>query len=210
LAARRRLPCRHHTTIHFSASEQGFSNDSYSRDFRQSASRGVQYSAIARSSAARTAGRRTRRTHGIPLYDGDGDGDGDGDAEVEGIPQSVAELKDAVAGADGVLLATPEYNYGVPGVFKNAIDWMSRPPADSKRVFGGRVVALMGASPGALGTALSQNAWLSVLRTLGTEFWSGGRLFVSRAAGVFDAVRRLRNPRTVAAELPRYHQVTGA
>jgi NAD(P)H-dependent FMN reductase len=54
-------------------------------------------------------------------------------------------------------------------------------------VFGGRPVALIGASPGGFGTILSQNAWLPVLRTLGAELWTGGRLMVSRAGQVFDA-----------------------
>jgi chromate reductase, NAD(P)H dehydrogenase (quinone) len=71
-------------------------------------------------------------------------------------------------------------------VFKNAIDWLSRPSGDIKRVFGGRAVALIGASPGGFGTILSQNAWLPVLRTLGTDLWNDGRLLVSRAQGAFD------------------------
>ena len=116
---------------------------------------------------------------GIPLYDGDLEA-------ADGIPQPVRELKEAVTAADGLLLVTPEYNNSIPGVFKNAIDWMSRPPADIQRVFGGKPVALIGASPGGFGTVLSQNAWLPVLRTLGAELWSEGRLLVSRAQGVFD------------------------
>jgi len=116
---------------------------------------------------------------GIPLYDGD--------AESEaGIPGCVIQLKDAIAAADGLLLVSPEYNNGIPGVAKNAIDWLSRPPADSARVFGGKPVALAGASPGGFGTILAQNAWLPVFRTLGADLWSGGRLLVSRAATVID------------------------
>jgi NAD(P)H-dependent FMN reductase len=115
---------------------------------------------------------------GIPLYDGDM-------KASEGIPEPVTALKDAIAAADGLLLVTPEYNNSIPGVFKNAIDWLSRPPADIKRVFGGKPVALMGASPGGFGTILSQNAWLPVLRTLGADLWCEGRLLVSRAQQVF-------------------------
>jgi len=117
---------------------------------------------------------------GIPLYDGDVEA-------AEGIPRVVAELKDAIAAADGLLLATPEYNNSIPGVFKNAIDWLSRPPADAARVFAGKRVGLIGASPGGFGTVLSQNAWLPVLRTLGCDLWAGRRLLVSRAASAFDA-----------------------
>ena len=81
--------------------------------------------------------------------------------------------------ADGVLLVTPEYNNSIPGVFKNAIDWLSRAGRGRRRVFGGRRFALIGASPGAFGTTLSQSAWLPVLRTLGAQLWFGGRLMVA-------------------------------
>jgi NAD(P)H-dependent FMN reductase len=116
----------------------------------------------------------------IPLYNGD-------DEAANGVPDSVSRLKDAIATADGLLLVTPEYNNSIPGVAKNAIDWLTRPASDIPRVFGGRPVAIAGASPGGFGTILSQNAWLSVFRTLGAELWSGGRLLVSRAGSVIDA-----------------------
>lgn len=118
--------------------------------------------------------------HGIPLYDGDFE-------KREGLPLAVKALKEQVIASDGVLLATPEYNNGIPGVFKNAIDWLSRPPDDSSRVFGGRPFALIGASPGGFGTILAQNGWLPVLRTLRVRHWTGGRLTVARAQQVFDA-----------------------
>ena len=117
--------------------------------------------------------------HGIPLYHGDEEAE-------HGLPAAVVALKDAMAAADGVLLVTPEYNNGIPGVFKNAIDWASRPPSDIGKVFGDRPFAVIGASPGGFGTILAQDAWLSVLRTLGTKPWFGGRLMASRAPGLFD------------------------
>lgn len=117
---------------------------------------------------------------GIPLYDGD-------EETANGIPVVVQALKEAIAAADGLLMVTPEYNNSMPGVFKNAIDWLSRPSTDIPRVFGNKPVAVIGASPGGFGTILSQNAWLPVLRTLGADFWSGGRLMVSRAHTLFDA-----------------------
>ena len=126
---------------------------------------------------------------GIPLYDADAEA-------ANGIPAAVATFKDKIAAADGLLLATPEYNNGIPGVFKNAIDWVSRPPADAGRVFSGRPVAVMGASPGGFGTILAQDAWLPVLRTLGTRPWFEGRLMVSRAGGLFDAEGRLTDEPT--------------
>ena len=115
----------------------------------------------------------------IPLYNGD--------VELQGIPQAVSDLKKQIIDAKGLLLSTPEYNNSVPGVLKNTIDWLTRPPADIKIVFAGRPVAIMGASPGGFGTILSQNAWLPILRTLQTRPWFGGRMMVSRAGSVFDA-----------------------
>lgn len=82
---------------------------------------------------------------------------------------------------------TPEYNNSIPGVFKNAIDWLSRPATDIKRVFSGRRVAVMGATPGSGGTSLAQVAWLPVLRALQMRPWFGSRLLVSNAGKVFDA-----------------------
>lgn len=125
----------------------------------------------------------------IPLYDADLE-------SAHGVPPAVARVKDAIASADGLLLATPEYNNGLPGVAKNAVDWLSRPPADIVRVFGGKPVALLGASPGNWGTILSQNAWLPVLRALGADLWANGRLLVPRAGNVFDAGGALTDERT--------------
>ena len=117
--------------------------------------------------------------HGIPLYDGDLE-------QREGLPPAVVALKERIVASNGVLMATPEYNNGIPGVFKNAIDWLSRPANDIPRVFGNRPFALIGASPGGFGTILAQNGWLPVLRTLGVRHWTGGRLLVSRAQQVFN------------------------
>src|SRR5438046_980343 len=133
---------------------------------------------------------------GIPLYDGDVEA-------AQGIPARAAELKERVAAADALLLVTPEYNNSIPGVFKNAIDWLSRPSSDIKRVFGGRAFAIMGASPSAFGTTLSQAAWLPVLRTLGTQTWFGGRVLVGRAAGVFDEAGALKDA-TVEEQLRQF------
>jgi chromate reductase len=82
---------------------------------------------------------------GIPPFNQD---------EEQPLPPRVAELKARVRAADAVLFATPEYNYSVPGVLKNAIDWASRPFGDS--AWAGKPVAVMGASVGALGTARAQ------------------------------------------------------
>jgi chromate reductase len=119
----------------------------------------------------------------IPLYDAD--------VEARGMPAAVLELKEKVVASDALLLVTPEYNNSIPGVFKNVIDWLSRPPADIPRIFANRHVALIGASPGRFGTVQSQRSWLPVLRTLRTRMWFGPPLYVSGAASVFDAEGRL-------------------
>jgi chromate reductase, NAD(P)H dehydrogenase (quinone) len=82
----------------------------------------------------------------LPFYDGD--------VEAAGDPGSVAELKEAIRSADALLIATPEYNRGIPGALKNAIDWASRPPLASPLT--GKPVAITGASTGRGGTARAQ------------------------------------------------------
>jgi chromate reductase len=125
----------------------------------------------------------------IPLYDGDLE-------SASGIPEAAQRLKAQFMAADGVLLVTPEYNNGIPGVFKNAIDWLSRPSSDIPKVFGDKPMAVIGASPGGFGTILAQEAWLPVLRTLRTRVWFGGRLMVSRAGGAFDEAGNLKDETT--------------
>ena len=135
--------------------------------------------ALLRAAAEECAAVEIESIRGIPLYDGD--------VEAQGMPSRVIELKDRVAGADALLLVTPEYNNSIPGTFKNAIDWMTRPPADVARVFKGRPVGLIGATPGMQGTLLSQTAWLPVFRTLGMRPYFGQNLYVGNASKVFDA-----------------------
>lgn len=81
----------------------------------------------------------------IPLYNGD--------VEAAGAPEAVRQFKAAIAAADALLIATPEYNYSIPGVLKNAIDWASRPPQNSP--FSGKPLAIMGAG-GMMGTSRAQ------------------------------------------------------
>lgn len=145
---------------------------------------------LLRAAVAATPAGSTLETESIrdiPLYDGDVEAE-------QGIPAVVQRLKDRIAAADGVLIVTPEYNNSMPGVLKNAIDWLSRPPADIPRVFRGRPVAIMGATPGQGGTALAQAAWLPVVRTLGMRPWFEARVMVSGAGKVFDAEGRVTDP----------------
>jgi NAD(P)H-dependent FMN reductase len=129
--------------------------------------------------------------HGIPVYDGDMESE-------SGIPTKVSELKQAIIDADGLVIATPEYNNSLAGPLKNAIDWATRPPADIPRVFGGKPVVVIGATIGGFGTILAQDAWLPVLRVLGMQPWFGGRLLVSRANTLFDEQGNLTDDKTRA------------
>jgi chromate reductase, NAD(P)H dehydrogenase (quinone) len=113
----------------------------------------------------------------------------------DGFPAGAAELKDALQAADGLLIATPEYNWGIPGFLKNAIDWASRPASDIPHVFGDLPVALIGAGGGA-GTRFAQTAWLSVFRFLQMRPWFGQSLYLDRAPERFDERNRLTDEAT--------------
>ena len=133
----------------------------------------------------------------IPLYNGD--------VEEAGVPASVAALRDAVRQADALLIATPEYNHGVPGVLKNAIDWLSRPPRDS--ALNGKVAALMGASPGMTGTARAQSQLRQAFVFTNTYALRQPEVLVGRAHEKFDADGRLTDQATrdiVATLLQRF------
>ncbi len=119
----------------------------------------------------------------LPLYDDDL-------LRRGGVPAGLAEMKDRLAVADGLLLATPEYNWGIPGYLKNAVDWASRPGEDAARVFGDLPVALIGAG-GFSGTRFAQQAWLPVFRYLKMRPWFGHSLFIDRGQERFDAEGRL-------------------
>ncbi|MBC8072085.1 MAG: NAD(P)H-dependent oxidoreductase [Deltaproteobacteria bacterium] len=114
----------------------------------------------------------------IPLYDGD--------VEAAGLPASVVALKDRISKAAGLLIVTPEYNNSMPGVLKNAIDWLTRPAKDIAHVFGGIPFGIVGATPGPGGTRLSQTAWLSVMRQLGVHPFFAKAVYLAHAGDAFD------------------------
>lgn len=113
---------------------------------------------------------------GIPVYDGD--------LEASGMPAAVTALQDRIAAADALILGSPEYNGGVPGPLKNAIDWCSR-GGRMDEVFAGRPTGLVGATPGPGGTRHAQQAWLQTFRVLGVEPWLAGQLYVNGAGSLF-------------------------
>ncbi len=132
----------------------------------------------------------------IPLYNGDDD-------QASGPPPVVRALKERIAAADGLLLVSPEFNHSIPGVFKNAVDWLSRPASDISRVFGGCPVGVIGVTTGQGGTTLMQAAWLPVLRALRLVPYFGGYLGLAHAARVFDEQGTLQDP-VVRAQVEKY------
>jgi chromate reductase len=106
----------------------------------------------------------------------------------------VATFKRAVGAADGLLIATPEYNLGVPGVTKNVIDWASRPPRDS--VLDGKPVGIMGATPGMGGTARGQSQLRQSFVFTNSYAMPKPEVLVRRASEIFDEERRLTDEST--------------
>lgn len=121
----------------------------------------------------------------IPLYNDD--------VRVAGEPEAVTALKAQVRAADAVLIATPEYNFSIPGVLKNTLDWLSRPPEPP---FDGKVVGIMGASPGPVGTARVQYDLRKVLVFMNAFTVNKPEVFISFAQNKFDAQGELKDEAT--------------
>jgi chromate reductase len=115
------------------------------------------------------------------------------DVRAAGEPAQVAALKAQVRAADAVLIATPEYNFSIPGVLKNTLDWLSRPPEPP---FDGKVVAIMGASPGPVGTARVQYDLRKVLVFMNAFTVNKPEVFISLAQNKFDAQGELTDETT--------------
>lgn len=115
------------------------------------------------------------------------------DLEAAGVPEPVAALRRAVAAVDGLLIATPEYNQSIPGVLKNAVDWLSRRP---DRVLRGKPVAIAGATPGPWGTRSAQRELRHVLTALEALVLPAPAVYLREAAAAFDAEGRLTDERT--------------
>jgi chromate reductase len=124
----------------------------------------------------------------VPLYDAD--------VEARGLPKSVIALRQAIGEADGMVIATPEYNAGVPGVLKNALDWASRPP--SPRPLLGKPVGILGATPGKGNTAAAQSQLRETLVATGAACMPAPTVRLSQVAPLFDAAGTLTDEPTRA------------
>ena len=129
-----------------------------------------------------------------------------------GYPPSVQSFRDALKAADGVLIATPEYNYSIPGVLKNAIDWASRPP---EQPFDGKPIGILGASPGALGSSRAQYHLRQCFIYLNGQVMNRPEVMIGQANSKFDAEGNLTDQGTSDflkgflasfADHIRYHQ----
>jgi chromate reductase len=121
----------------------------------------------------------------LPLYNDD--------IRVAGYPPQVQRFRDQLAAADAILFVTPEYNYSIPGVLKNAIDWASRPPSQP---FDGKPVAIMGASGGILGTARAQYQLRQMLVFLNAFPLNKPEVMIGAAQTKFDGEGRLTDEAT--------------
>lgn len=129
----------------------------------------------------------------IPLFDEDLEA-----ADPAG-PAGVKRLRGAIAAADGVLIATPEYSQSLPGVLKNTLDWLSRDDAEYRTVLSAKPVAIIGATPGHWGTKLAQSQLRHTLTAMGALTMASPQLYVAEAAAAynndaddFDAATRKR------------------
>jgi len=122
---------------------------------------------------------------GIPLYSQDIENN---------MPPAVVQMKAKIRAADAILIATPEYNYSMPGVLKNAIDWCSRPYGDS--AWDGKKVALMGASPAELGTSRAQYHLRQVFVYFNAKILNRPEFMLGKAHEKFDANGKLIDPKT--------------
>lgn len=116
------------------------------------------------------------------------------DVEAQGFPAPVVAFKAAIAEADALLIATPEYNHSIPGVLKNALDWASRPAASTP--LNGKPAAVMGASTGVIGTARAQQHLRLVCSYLNMLVLNQPEVLVGRARDKFDASGRLTDEPT--------------
>ena len=129
---------------------------------------------------------------GMMIHQFDGLGDippYNADLDVDPRPEPVRALKQILAACDGLLIATPEYNYGIPGLLKNAIDWASRPPATSPLL--GKVALLMGAATGMVGTARAQQQLRQNFVFTKTVVIPQPEILIAKAAEKFDSEGRL-------------------
>ena len=134
----------------------------------------------------------------LPLYNRDLDGS---------FPPAAAALKDAISAVDAVLFVTPEYNRSIPGALKNAIDWASRPWGQNS--FSRKPSAVIGASPGAIGTAVAQQHLKSILSFCNSPQMNAVEAYIQFKPGVFTRDGEITEESTAAFLRDYLHQFSG-
>jgi chromate reductase len=117
----------------------------------------------------------------LPLFDED--------LEVGGGPETVVSFKKAIQEVNGIIIVSPEYNSGIPGVLKNALDWASRPPKTS--VLHGKPVGVIGATPGGLGTAFSQMQIRQTLEAIQAQVLPFQKVLISQVHVKIDSNQKV-------------------
>lgn len=116
------------------------------------------------------------------------------DVRQNNIPESVKKLSDKILSADGLLISTPEYNYSIPGVLKNAIDWLSKMP---EQPFNEKPTAIIGATPGMLGTVRAQTHFRQIALALNLKVLNKPEIYVNNAVDKFDDIGNLTDEKTI-------------
>lgn len=138
----------------------------------------------------------------LPLYDGDLE-------EAQGIPDSVTKLAAQVTEADAIMIASPEYNKGIPGVLKNAFDWISRVPGGA---FKGKPCIVMSAAAGRTGGETANYMVISCLQALQPRLLPGPMVLVAGAQNEFDEAGKMSNElylKTIAARMEALREAVG-
>jgi chromate reductase len=123
----------------------------------------------------------------LPLYDGDLEA-------AEGLPEAAKTLIAEIRAADGIVISTPEYNKNLPGVLKNALDWVSR---DKPMAFAGKPVAIMSAAAGRAGGERSQFSLRHCLTPFNPRILQGPEVMIAQSSGAFDEAGRLTDERSI-------------
>ncbi|MGG4264792.1 NADPH-dependent FMN reductase [Peribacillus simplex] len=132
----------------------------------------------------------------LPLYNED--------LEISGVPETVTSFKSAIQGVDGIIIVSPEYNSGIPGVLKNALDWASRPRESA--VLTNKRVGLIGATPGGMGTAFAQMQIRQILEAMQVHVLPFQKMLISQVHKKIDSERKVLTDDQTKRYLERYLQ----
>ncbi|MFC9598836.1 NADPH-dependent FMN reductase [Peribacillus butanolivorans] len=126
------------------------------------------------------------------------------DLEISGVPETVTSFKSAIQDVDGIIIVSPEYNSGIPGVLKNALDWASRPQESA--VLTKKPVGLIGATPGGLGTAFAQMQLRQILEAMQVHVLPFQKMLISQVHKKIDSDRKVLTDDQTKRYLERYLQ----